>query len=575
MTMTAVLPPIAARDGARVLVADAPLRDRSVNLGHLERLSAAITLGDEAALLTHIYSEAPDYGWIDAPGEGIAALDDVARAALVYLDFWRATGAGQALERARAALASVLHLRTDEGTFHNFLLNYSGTPNRDGVTSVATLDWWSCRAFWALACGHVAFRDHDPAFAARLRAAYLATEALVARQMGVVGQFTVRHGIRFPAWLPADSPALAALVVLGLAEFQATEPNARTSRLLTALADGIAACQLGGPGAVPWGLLPHSLAAPLPWHAWGAHEAQALARAGRLLGRADWIATAAREVDGFFAWQAVGGQLHALDPLPRTWGQQVYGVNCQVQAALELFHATGEARYAEQAGLHGSWLFGNNAAGQPVYDPDSGRGYDGIDRRGEVNPHAGAESTIEALMAISALQAIPEAARLLQYRAATGDGWRAFDCHTSEAPADATAATGRWTCDAEGATWDCSFVLDRPGDYRLFAGVDPRIAGAAGSAATLTLDDGVAIGVKMPDAGWPHLFPLLPGSLTLAAGAHRWRVVVRGLAEPHQAPLRGLLLQPEVLTRRFVDPAGRVLLGALDLRGGGLRLSPG
>ena len=58
--------------------------------------------------------------------------------------------------------------------------------------------------------------------------------------------------------------------------------------------------------------------------------------------RPDWVASARREVEGFFAWQLIGGHLHALNPLPLVQGQQAYGVNCHVQAALECYRATGE-----------------------------------------------------------------------------------------------------------------------------------------------------------------------------------------------------------------------------------------
>jgi hypothetical protein len=37
---------------------------------------------------------------LDAAGEGIAAVDDVARAAIVYLDFYAATRNQRALEHA-------------------------------------------------------------------------------------------------------------------------------------------------------------------------------------------------------------------------------------------------------------------------------------------------------------------------------------------------------------------------------------------------------------------------------------------------------------------------------------------
>ena len=235
-----------------------PLIAGLVNLNHLDWLSVEVPLDGESALLTHIYCEAPDYSWFDAAGEGIVALDDVARAALVYLDFWETTGQPRALARARAALNFVLYMRAGHGTFYNFVFDYSGGLNRTGITSIDSLDWWTCRAFWALARGYAVFQALDPAFAARLHDAYQATETLLAERIGEVGRFTRKHGFAAPAWLPSDSAALAALAALSLAEFQEAAPNERTATLLTALADGLAAYQLGGPGVFPWGLHPHT-----------------------------------------------------------------------------------------------------------------------------------------------------------------------------------------------------------------------------------------------------------------------------------------------------------------------------
>ena len=51
----------------------------------------------------------------------------------------------------------------------------------------------------------------------------------------------------------------------------------------------------------------------------------------------------------------------------------------------------------------GRWFTGVNDANRPVYDPPTGRTYDGIVGPGKVNPNSGAESTIEGLFALTAL----------------------------------------------------------------------------------------------------------------------------------------------------------------------------
>src|SRR5689334_24697582 len=56
-----------------------------VNLDHLRFLTEPVTIDGRDMAIVHIYSEFPDYKWVDAAGEGISAVDDVARAAIVYL----------------------------------------------------------------------------------------------------------------------------------------------------------------------------------------------------------------------------------------------------------------------------------------------------------------------------------------------------------------------------------------------------------------------------------------------------------------------------------------------------------
>lgn len=560
----------------RPAFAEPPLIDGIINLSHLDWLSVEVPLDGEPALLTHIYSEAPDYGWFDAAGEGIVALDDVARAALVYLDFWATTGQPRALARARAALNFVLHMRAERGAFYNFVFDYSGDLNRTGITSVNSFDWWTCRAFWTLARGYAVFKAIEPAFAARLHDAYLATETLLSERIGPVEQFTNRRGFDAPGWFPSNSAALAALAVLGLAEFQQAAPNMRTAHLLTALADGLAVYQLGGPGDFPWGLHPHTLDAPLPWHAWGTHESQALARAGRVMDRPDWVVSARCEVEGFFAWQLIGGHLFALNPLPLVQGQQAYGVNCIVQAALECYRATGDDRFAWMAGLHASWFMGNNVAGRPLYDPVSGRGYDGIDRQGAINPHAGAESTIEALLALQAVVAVPEALRFLNYRAQAHRSWYTLPIVAVEGESVAQDVEQIWHLSDDGTAIEWYFSVADSADYQLFLGSRAQGDGYRSPLVTLTVDEQGPWSVTPPAVArvYPWLELLTPVPVTLAAGRHRCRLTVADTTGPIDVSnLAGLLIQEVSATRRFVGPDGATVALSLDMQTGVLTLA--
>jgi len=429
-----------------------PMAEGIVNLAHLNFLSEEVDIDGTPMLLAHIYSEAPRYEWIDAEGEGIAAVDDVARAAIVYLDFYAATGNQHALERARRCLNFVRYVQAEDGQFYNFVRDRSGTINRDGPTSYKSMGWWAFRGLWALARGYAVFKDRDPAYARQLRESYLRTERALKDSITAQGTMTKVHGFDAPTWLPGGAADASSIAVLALAEYQASAPNADTAALLASLADGLATYQIGSSGVFPFAMHPDTTSAPGFWHAWGSHQAQALARAGQVLENQAWIDSAAREANTFYAWQLAAGRIKELGVMPVREGQIAYGTNTMVQAFMNLYAATGDASYARMGGLAASWFFGNNLAHAQMYDPATGRGFDGIDAAFKVNLNAGAESTIEALMALQAVAHVPEAARYIQYQA-DGEqrGWQSIEAE------DAHEVAGKPVFGQRGWTGEASF----------------------------------------------------------------------------------------------------------------------
>ena len=407
-----------------------------VNLSHLNFLVEDVDIAGQPMAITHIYSEYPRYDWVDASGEGIAAVDDAARAALVYLTDYEATQDAASLDKARRLLNFVLYMQDEDGQFYNFILDRTGTINKTGNTSFKSSGWWAARAARALGAGYRVFRSVDPDYASKLDQAFQRIRDVWIGEVGAnYGKLNPLHGVQVPAWLIADASDVSSIAVLALLEYyRATEGQDTSTRdLLTKLCEGLAAYQVGDDRNYPFGWHPDSANSPFSWHAWGSTQAFALARAGQQLNRQEWVVSAQREADSFYARLLTGEMVGEWGVLPIEFPQIAYGMNSMVQALVALHQATGDDLYGKLASLAAGWFYGNNAADFPMYDPTTGRGFDGLQGPSSfrVNRNAGAESTIEALMALQAVNADPVASRYLHYRADVATPWKVLEAENA------------------------------------------------------------------------------------------------------------------------------------------------
>src|SRR5205823_9310110 len=138
--------------------------------------------------------------------------------------------------------------------------------------------------------------------------------------------------------------------------------DAATRDLLDKLCHALAAYQNGDDRNYPFGMHPDSAAAPLSWHAWGSTQTFALARAGKQLDRPEWVESARREADTFYARLLAGEMVSEWGVLPSTYPQIAYGIDSMTQGLLALHQATGDDKYARLAGLAAGWFYGNNSA---------------------------------------------------------------------------------------------------------------------------------------------------------------------------------------------------------------------
>ncbi|MBD3288647.1 hypothetical protein GF337_07595, partial [candidate division KSB1 bacterium] len=140
-----------------------------INFDHLRHLTESVQTEDGLNFdIVHIYAEYPDYDRTIAAGEGIACIDDVARAAVVYLRHFELSGDTASLHDVRALLEFCRYMQAVDGQFYNFI-HEDYTINRTGRTSRKSFDPWAARAVWALGNGYRIFKEVDPLYADTLK----------------------------------------------------------------------------------------------------------------------------------------------------------------------------------------------------------------------------------------------------------------------------------------------------------------------------------------------------------------------------------------------------------------------
>jgi len=419
------------------------------NLDHLDWLSVRVSPPDQEGHTTYQLAEDRSVGvlWTyaepnpdgsfrhvgggtyhpetDTWGQGAFNADDVSRAAVVYLRHWQATGSVASREAAYQMLRGLTYLQTSSGPDAGNVvlwmqpdgtLNPSAEPKELPDPSDSDASYWLARTIWALGEGYAAFAHSDPAFADFLRDRLELAVAAVDRQvLDRYGEYLDIDGQRAPAWLIADGADATAEAVLGLAAYVRAGGSGAARTALDRLSEGIAELRGGDARHWPMGAVrPWALSRSV-WHGWGGMMPAALAKAGVALGDTGLENGAVSDSFTFDPWLLTsGGPDNGRLPTRGDASQIAYGADSRLQSLLATADATGRDAARGLAGIVGAWYFGANPAGQPMYDPATGRTFDGISGSGSVNHNSGAESTIHGLMSMIALDQHPDVAALAQ-----------------------------------------------------------------------------------------------------------------------------------------------------------------
>jgi hypothetical protein len=284
--------------------------------------------------------------------------DDVARGLVVTSR--EPDPPAEVLRLAECYLAFLTHAQDGSGAFHNRLAH-----NRRWTDEPGLGDWWG-RALWGLGTAAV-----------RSPARWIREEALVA--------FTVGAARRSLA------PRAMAFAGLGAAEVLRNHPDNTDAAGL--LAD--AATAIGTPGDSqnwPW---------PQPRLAYAnAALAEAVIAAGHLSADGPLLATGLRMLTWLCDLQLSDGRLSVISAggwhrnAPRArYDQQPIEVAALADACTTAAAVTGDPAWNTGVRQAVAWFLGDNDAGTPMWDPETGGGYDGLTPHGP-NLNQGAESTL-------------------------------------------------------------------------------------------------------------------------------------------------------------------------------------
>lgn len=393
------------------------LKDTSlVNTSHLDYLYTPLTFssGTNAAGI-YIYAEAPDYHLVADADEGFTCVDDVARAVQVYLRSAKYINDTSARNKTFSLIRFILEMQSANGYFYNFLFP-NITVNTNGATSVNNANWWSWRALYTLSEAAPVVRNKDAQLADKIDAAISKLVAKIKSDLVPLPQTTkIVNGITVPQWLPAGSGTdQAAIIILGLIPYCTTNNDALLTSYIKKLADGIALMQQGDVTHFPYSCI---LSWENTWHAYGSDQAFALLKAGAFLNDAGYTAKAMAEVDNFYPWLLKNGMKSSFVVQnngsvislisEKTYAQIAYGLRPMISAAAEAYRLTNQEKYADIAGHLAAWFFGANDANKMMYSVSTGRCFDGIQSSTNVNNNSGAESTIEALLAMEIVELYP------------------------------------------------------------------------------------------------------------------------------------------------------------------------
>lgn len=381
--------------------------DFIVNKSHLDYLYKEIVVNGKEMSVIHIYSNAPDYKYVGDDDEGYACVDDAARAAIFYMEYFKAFNDSSSLYKYYNLVEFLLYMQAENGYFYNFIWE-DNTINKTFKTSVAEANWWSWRALWAITEGYDYLINRNDERSVRVKQSISQIIENIKKNIPKEKNEVTIEGIKLPDWLPFQFASdQAALLTIIISNYYELTGDKEILDYLNSLVQGILMMQINDSDFEFNGAF---LSWQNDWHGWGNSQAYALLKAYQVLENEELKTAALFELNNFYQRLVEVGFLNSFSVRKtdckfeiiesNKFSQIAYIIRPMVYALIEAYKITSDSSYAIQAGEIAKWFIGNNPAGEVMYNPHNGIFYDGIENENLINKNSGAESTIEGLLAL-------------------------------------------------------------------------------------------------------------------------------------------------------------------------------
>lgn len=394
--------------------------DSLLNTSHLEHLYQEIEINNTHLGTIWIYCDAPDYQLVADDDEGFTCVDDVARTLVFYCRQYKDSPDQEILNKIKSFTRFLLYMKANNGYFYNFMFPDEAI-NTTHTNSLPIPNFWSWRAFWA-------FSELNLLDSPELDSLKTQTIPIMEDLINKIDQIFISNystvvidGIEIPSWIADQGADQIALIMMSLTNYYQINKSSVVYDLLLRLGNSLIAAQYGNKDKFPHYAF---LSWKNIWHAWGNTQAYALLYTGRIIQNNQFINAGLNEVDHFYPYclerdficefKIIMNNDSITESDFQSFPQIAYGITPMIFASLEAYIITGDESYANLAGDIATWFFGNNSADQLMYDHATGKGFDGIDSASKINYNSGAESTIEALLSIQAIESNYIAKRIVK-----------------------------------------------------------------------------------------------------------------------------------------------------------------
>lgn len=374
-----------------------------INLSHALSLIDSMLVEDEMIAYIWIYSEAPDYVLTEASQEGIACVDDVGRFLEIIEHEILVYQKTELIPLARKLTEFLLYMGLEDGLWNNFMYA-DGTRNTSHRNSEAEFGWWAIRGLRGLAASYKIFENSEnySQIVQKISKQIEAANIHIQDALSNYPSTNLTYLEMKPAWLIKNAPDMNSELLFSLTKLHNTGKFDYYD-VIEKIAKGLMGYQYRNAGHDLDGMF---LCWNNTWHNWGNNQAFALLEAYKVTGDSTFLTSVKVWADSFVPFlDKVGFPNNITVDLngnytTETYPQIAYGFNSLYHGMKTLANITSEKKYELAAEDIFAWFTGRNTADFSMYDPESGRCYDGIDGENSINMNSGAESTIECLSAI-------------------------------------------------------------------------------------------------------------------------------------------------------------------------------